>query len=276
MNIRKLFLSAGILLSIAKSSVAQELQKSFAGSLVILHSGDTLRGPLTYLPRQDIIILTMLDQTRRTFSPMALRAFVVNGEISPEMLRLIEASAPTAVHIEAGKVPVIDPRSSLLPSLLHHDKNRVFISHRWPASQMQRYRSKAGFFEVLVSGNAMLLQRQVDAVPAQPLRTIYRRPTTEFVKTNLNSNVPTTTTDTFVRLAGGATGRELKSRLYVSMPNGELHFLQNPRKDLLNCFPLYKREVLSFAHQHHIIWSAPQDIAQVIGYINALAVHANG
>lgn len=266
---KRVLLSTGVIAALLVGSclvsTAQVLQRSFAASTVILHTGDTLRGPLTYFPKQDVIILTMPDLTQRTFSPGALRAIVVRGEISNTMFKLVTASRP-AVSQAAAQLGVvaIDPANPFLPRVLQRSRNKVFITHQWTTEHTQRYRARAGLFEVIVPGKIMLLQRQDEAMPAQKSRVYYTRPTTEFLRNNTINQI----SDAFTQTAIDEINTSLKSRLYISMPDGELHFLRNPRKQLPMYFPDYS--LRKFAQEQGILWSSPSGVARVVEYVNTL------
>jgi hypothetical protein len=245
----------------------QSMNRNFAGSLVLLRTGDTLRGPLTYIPEKEVIVVTMPDLSQRTYAPTAVRAFVVRGEISRSLASLTFPEFISPENQRSNFTALYkNPNSPFLTEFLKLSPNQVFVSSRWPTEQMRTRRAAAGFFEVLTSGNIMLLQREQENgklksntwyqnqyseynILARWLEQDYKTPIPRPVRTELYYN----------------------HDLYLSLPDRAIIFLRHPRKVILSHFPTHKAAIASFVQQHQLSWSKPEDLMQVVAYLNTLS-----
>jgi hypothetical protein len=248
----------------------QSMNRSFAGSLVLLRTGDTLRGPLTYIPDKEVIVVTMPDLSQRTFSPTAIRAFVVRGEIGRSLASITFPEFITPDKQRSNFTTLYkNPNSPFLTEFLKLSPNQVFVSSRWPAEQMLARRAAAGFFEVLTSGNIMLLQREQEngKISTRSSNKNQLRPGDySMMAYRLEQAYGTAIPTQSVR-----TELYHKHDLYLSMPDREIIFLRHPRKAILAHFPVHKAAIASFVQQHQLSWSKPADLMQVVAYLNTLS-----
>jgi hypothetical protein len=256
-----------VFIGIVSFSEAQSLTRSFAGSLVLLKSGDTLRGPLTYLPEQEMIIVTMPDLTRKAFTSSMLRAFVVKGEISGYSLagKALSKLAEPSSHAGGLAALYSNPASPVLESYLEKGRNRVFITYKLPTQQVQRRHKTAGFFEVLAPGNVMLLQREIESTLNKERISYERQVTPPIYQDGKYVEQP-------IQLIAKKTverSQLLKPLLYLSLPNQELILLRNPRKDLLSHFTAQQERILAFVISRQLSWDKPADVAQIVNFLNA-------
>jgi hypothetical protein len=246
------------------------LNRSFAGSMVLLRTGDTLRGPLTYIPDKELIVVTLPDLTQRTYTPTAVRAFVVKGEIGRSLASItVPGYSLPDKQLSSFTSLYKNPNSPFLSEFLKLSPNQVFVSSKWPAEQMRARRAANGFFEVLTSGNIMLLQREQENAKIRTIASgkYQLRPSDySMIAYRLEQSYGTGIPTHIMR-------PELyhKHDLYLSMPDRDIVSLRHPRRVISACFPAHKKAIASFVQQHSLSWNKPEDLMQVVAYLNSLS-----
>ncbi|GAB2942771.1 hypothetical protein GCM10027048_04280 [Hymenobacter coalescens] len=232
------------------------LVQEFAGSTVLLTSGDTLRGPLTLYAERDVLLVHLPDRTVRTVAAMSVAAFAVRGELNHpgdyfEQAR--DFSEPRRGYASAGSawVPAVVARERPPDTL----RTRLFRSLPWNHGyDYADYRTPA-FFEQLSRGPVLLLRRQslieraVSA--ADPM----------FMPTYSGAALPRGTVGYYVTA---------RSQFFLCTASGEVLPLRNPRRHLLAYFRAEAAALEQYARQHRLSFSSSRDLARLVDYANAL------
>ncbi|RTQ52544.1 hypothetical protein EJV47_05910 [Hymenobacter gummosus] len=250
-------LVAGLLVGgLAGGAAAQRpLVQQFAGSLVLLTSGDTLRGPLTLYTDRDLLLVQQPDQTIRTVAAGAVAAFAVRGEQARpgdyfEQTQLLPEPRRSA-YSGGGPGAVLPPRRPPLPE----GATRVFRCFRWNRGyEYADYRSPA-FFEQLSAGPVLLLRRQ----------SLVERPVAAtdpmFLSAYPAGGLPRGTVGYYITA---------RSAFFLGTPEGEVVALRNPRRHLLAYFRAEAGQLEQYARQHRLSFQDSGDLARLVTYANAL------
>lgn len=229
-------------LGLSPLAQAQQLVRRFAGSVVLLTNGDTLRGPLTLYSDTDLLVLRQADGTLRTLSPWVVRVFAVKGELTRYDYLLPAPTAPTTpeqVRLERVLLRLIDTTAV-----------RSFISYRVRSRAQERATPRAapGFYEMLCQGQVSLLRREV--LQAQTMAGTGRR----------RGPVLTPLLPQY----------ELVSRFFLFTPTGELAPLRRPRHDLATLLPTQAPELDNYAQRNKLDYANAYQLRAIVRYANAL------
>ena len=222
---------------------AQKLIRRFAGSVVLLNSGDTLRGPLTLYSEKDIIMLRQADGTIRTFTPWVVRAFAVKGELTNYEALLPPPTAPAS--------PALDQLERELACFVDTTAVRLFVGYRPRRKPGQRpsETSAPGFYEMLCEGSVSLLQRESLRRQAPPDYNLYNR-------------------------SGGrlllSTRLALVSSYFLSTSDGLLTPLRRPRRDLAELLPQQAPQLEYYAARNRLDYADARQLRAIVRYANNL------
>lgn len=227
----------------APTAGAQQLVRRFAGSVVLLTNGDTLRGPLTFYSDKDIIMLRQVDGTKRTFTPWVVRAFAVKGELTSYQALLPAPTAPAS--------PALDQLERNLTNYVDTTAVRLFISYRprRKGGLRPRETSAPGFYEMLCEGSVSLLQRESLRANSTPVYSVHSGPSSQLVL---------------------ATRYTLISSFFLFTPNGLLTPLRRPRRDLAELLPQQAPKLEHYAALNRLDYADAQQLRSIVRYANNL------
>ncbi|GAA3947627.1 hypothetical protein [Hymenobacter algoricola] len=248
-----IFLLGG-LLALAGTARAQRtaLIRQFAGSTVLLTTGDTLQGPLVLHPAEDVVRITMPDNTISTLSAVAVQSFAVKGE--QERLR------------NTGFYDFFDARqgyyygnpyyNGMLPRQRRERPDtslvRVYRVYRWNHDNDYSDFKSPGFFEQLSRGPQVLLRREV-----QVERNVNTMPGAYGYGYGNGSRY-------------GGTYSDIQDKFYLGTPAGNVVPLRNPKKDLLAVFRPQAKQLEQYARENKLSFTEPRDLAYIVNYANYL------
>lgn len=238
-----LLLGAWLAVLAAPAARAQELVRRFAGSVVLLTSGDTLRGPLTLYSDKDIIMLRQADGSKRTLTPWLVRAFAVKGELTSYAGLLPAPTAPAS--------PALDLLERDLASVVDTTVVRLFISYR-PRRQAGLRPGETGapgFYEMLCEGSVSLVQRESLRIHAAPEYSMHNRPGRRVLL---------------------ATQQMLISNFFLFTPNGLLTPLRRPRRDLAELLPRQAPQLEQYAALNRFDYTDAAALRAIVRYANNL------
>ncbi|WP_165821989.1 hypothetical protein [Hymenobacter edaphi] len=228
---------------LARPATAQQLVRRFAGSTVLLTSGDTVRGPLTLYSQPELLVVRTAGGVR-TLAPPAVRAFAVKGELTNHGAGGARLPAPL------GAVP--QPASLIertLTALVDTTQVRLFLSYRVPPRPGADPDCAPGFYEVLCEGAISLLRRESAGTKHVP------RPT------------PPDRADS-TRRAFRHEG--LSSTYFIFTPWGQLRRLRYPRQELAQLLAARHGQLSQYIAAHRLDYRRPQDLTAIVGYANSL------
>lgn len=227
----------------AQTARAQQLVRRFAGSVVLLTNGDTLRGPLTLYSEKDIIMLRQADGTKRTFTPWLVRAFAVKGELTTYDALLPSPTAPAS--------PALDQLERDLASYVDTTDVRLFISYRprRKAGLRPSETSAPGFYEMLCEGSVSLLQRESLRGQSMPIYSVHNGPGSRLVL---------------------AMQYTLVSSFFLFTPNGLLTPLRRPRRDLAELLPQQAPKLEHYASLNRLDYADAYQLRAIVRYANNL------
>ncbi|UYZ64250.1 hypothetical protein [Hymenobacter weizhouensis] len=245
----------GPLAAQAQRGGGQGFVQEFTQATVLLSTGDTLTGPVALHRSEDMLTMTLPDNSVRTLPAVAVQSFAVQGErYDPrrdqyyyddflDMRRGYYYGSPVFTALPP-------PRRRQRPDTA---LVRVFRTYRWNRNNdYSDFRSPA-FFEQLSSGPTILLRRE--GLIERPVA--YSGPYEAYSY-------------------GGAPGRvagfytDVKDSFFLGLPNGTVLPLRNPRKDLLSYFGRHARQLEQYARQHSLSFTEPRDLAYIVNYANSL------
>ncbi|MCB2410128.1 hypothetical protein [Hymenobacter lucidus] len=245
-----LFLLTGLLAAPAQAQRTYYVQE-FAGSTVLLTNGDTLQGPLTLHGGEDVIRITMPDNTVSTLSAVAIESFAVKGE--KQQRRNVDGYDffDTRRGYYYGN-PVINP-GMISPTSrrarVSADLVRVYRTYRWNHDNDYSDFKSPGFFEQLSNGPYMLLRREVQ------------------VEKRAYSPGPYG--------YGGAPGYnatyiDIDDKYYLATPTGNVRPLRSVKKDLLAIFKPQAKQIEKYAKDNNLSFTQGRDLAFIVNYANSL------
>lgn len=224
------------LASAAQPTLAQE----FRYSTVVLHTGDTLRGPCVMMLDTDLLFISMPDQTVRSVPAVAVRTFAVRGEImrpvnSPQTFR------PT------------QNRSQLW--WYGTQRARQFLVYPWNRDKAYASSQAPAFFERLNGGPVIMLRRRVllprvvrwtePMIPgAMPAHYMRRTLSNEYV--------------------------EPRDYFYLATPEGRIVPLRRPKRDLLAYFPVEAEQLEKLANDQNLSFNNAYHLARLVDFANEL------
>ncbi|WP_045689297.1 hypothetical protein [Hymenobacter sp. AT01-02] len=206
--------------------------QQFNQASVLLSTGDTLSGPLALHRSEDMLTMTMADNTVRTLPAVNVQSFAVQGERYDR--RREQYYYDDFYSMRQGyyygspffnSMPVPRRRERPDTALV-----RVFRTYRWNRDNDYSDFRTPGFFEQLSGGPIILLRRE----------GLIERP--------VNYNGPIGYGGYGYGSPYGA-GRtmgyytDVKDNFYLGMPNGNVLPLRNPKKDLLSYFRNHNRQI---------------------------------
>ncbi|AIZ63855.1 hypothetical protein PK28_09415 [Hymenobacter sp. DG25B] len=242
----------------AQPSYVQE----FAAATVVLATGDTLRGPLVLHHNEDIIRLTMPNQTVRTFTPVAVEYFTVQGEVNNNLTenQPYHEIQPHPTDLSMRQIGYSLSRGYSYTSQENHKRAlplwltrldtlhlKVFRTYRWNPRQANSNFTSPVFFEQLSHGPVYLLLRQ----------ELGKREVREYSNAGTYNQVT-------------RTYRPVKDMLYLGTPKGQVVPLPNPRKNLLSFYHAKSRQIEQYARQNKLDFNNTWDLTLLVNYANSL------
>ncbi|GAA4387137.1 hypothetical protein [Hymenobacter koreensis] len=252
------------MLSVYEVQAQRALVQEFTASTVLLTTGDTLNGPLTLHADRDLLLVVMPDQSVRTVSAVAVRAFAVRGEKTTrnsDYYNYYDFQDVRRGYYYGSPLWTMPPP----PRQQRRDTSlvRVFRTLRWDRGNDYSDFKAPAFFEQISNGPVMLLRRE----------TLVERP--------INASPQ------FAGAAGfpyggygfprGVTGyyTDLRDSFFLGTPQGNIVALRNPRKDLLAYFNKEARQLERFAKENKLSFTTARELAYLVNYANSLREAGN-
>ncbi|TGD80512.1 hypothetical protein [Hymenobacter wooponensis] len=254
------FLPALLLLSIsayAQRGGGQGFTQQFTQATVLLSTGDTIAGPLALHRSEDILTMTMADNTVRTLPAVNVQSFAVQGERydrQREQYYYDDFFAMRQGYYYGNpyfnSLPVPKRRERPDTALV-----RVFRVYRWNRDNDYSDFRTPGFFEQLSSGPTILLRRE--GLVQRPVN--YGSPYGYGYGTPYGMGRP----------MGYYT--EVKDSFFLGLPDGNVLALRNPKKDLLSFFHGHSRQIDQYAKTNKLSFTDPRELAYIVNYANSLS-----
>ena len=227
--------------------------QQFAGSTVLLTSGDTLRGPLALHHAEDAILVAQPDNTVSTLSAVAVKSFAVKGEQNQRRNSYNDFFDARQGYYYgnpyySGMAPR-QRRERLDTSLV-----RVYRVYRWNHDNDYSDFKSPGFFEQLSRGPSVLLRREI----------LVERPI-NYAGSPYGYGGGYGGTPRY-----GGTYSDLQDKFYIGTPAGNVVALRNPKKDLLNVFRGQARQLEQYAKDNKLSFTEARDLAFIVNYANYL------
>ncbi|MBC6699466.1 hypothetical protein [Hymenobacter sp. BT190] len=248
-------LLTALALSAAPVALAQQNQRAlvqeFAGSTILLASGDTLRGPVTLRRDQDVLLMAQPDGTLTTLSAVSVNSFAVKGEQIDSRLgngyydNFLDARNGYYYGNPLYGVPRLRPETENL------NRVRVFRTFRWNRGNDYSDFTSPAFFEQLSNGPRMLLRRE-----SLVERTVNNGPYGYGAYGYGGRNFGTYT--------------EKKDDFYLATPTGSIIALRNPKKDLLAVFRGQAKQLEQYARTNNLSFTVARELAFIVNYANSL------
>lgn len=230
--------------------------QQFNRATVLLSTGDTIAGPLALHRSEEMLTMTLPDNTVRTLPAISVQSFAVQGE---RYDRSRERYYYDDFYSMRQGYYYGNPYFTSQPRPLRRERPdttlvRVFRTYRWNRDNDYSDFRAPGFFEQLSGGPIILLRRE----------GLVERPITY--------NGPYG----YGGYGGGMTGRtmgyytDVKDNFYLGLPNGNVLSLRNPKKDLLNYFQTHARQIEQYAKQNKLNFTEARELAFLVNYANSL------
>ncbi|WP_210515635.1 hypothetical protein [Hymenobacter terricola] len=236
----------------AAAQVSSAVRLNFQFCRVVLASGDTLDGQAAVGFSTDVLYLRQPDGKVRAFSPEAVAAFAVQGEVvgsGPNRPRAPHALDPTVVRLFR----------SLARTPEHPDQ-----------------RPEPAFFEQLSAGPVLLLRRlclvpRMVAIGSNPNALPASNAAGMFWGGNGGGRAAQQAAASAVRYT---TVTEFQDQFYVAWPTGEIRSIRTCKKDLLAAFPKQARQLESYAAEHRLGFTSAPELTELVNYVNSLTATA--
>ncbi|KAA9332169.1 hypothetical protein F0P96_11830 [Hymenobacter busanensis] len=233
-------LTQGLLLPLAAGAQGTSSRAQlFRVGVVVLNSGDTLRGPVQLFLDRDALAVTMPDSTVRTVSAVAVQTFAVRSPILPR-----------SAYYALSRMGNDRARRLRGPQ-----RYRQFLVYRWNHDRPTSNFTSPAFFERLNGGPVLLLRRRY-LVERTSSRTLDNY-TTPANRPTRPMQVLTTYTD-------------VSDRYYLATPAGAIVALRRPKRDLLAYFPAQAQQLEAFASQHKLSFDTEEGLARLVDFANLL------
>ncbi|TGE20006.1 hypothetical protein [Hymenobacter elongatus] len=255
-----LALAVGLGGSAVATAQRLSLTQQFAGSTVLLTSGDTLQGPLALHRTEDVILITLPDNTVSTLSAVAVQSFAVKGQKDDRRNGYDDFYDSRSGYYYGNpyySAPPRERRERVDTSLV-----RVFRTFRWNHDNDYSDFKSPGFFEQLSGGPNILLRRE------------------SLVQRTASYNDP------LYRGGYGGYGNpyggprqmgsynEIKDVFYLGMPSGNVLPLRNPKKDLLAIYRQQAKQIEQYAKGNKLSFTDARELAFIVNYANSLQKEA--
>jgi hypothetical protein len=254
-----LCLLLGLLLGPARTRAQRNSYvQQFAGSTVLLTSGDTLQGPLALHHAEDAVLITMPDNTVSTLSAVAVQSFAVKGEKEQRRNGFNDFfDARQGYYYGNPYYNGVTPRQRR--ERVDTSLVRVYRTYRWNHDNDYSDFKSPGFFEQLSRGPQVLLRREVLVE-----RPVNYAPSPYGYGGYGYGGVP--------RYGGSYT--EIQDKFYIGTPAGNVVPLRNPKKDLLSVFRAQAKQLEQYAKENKLSFTEARDLAYLVNYANYLQAQA--
>ncbi|SNC63931.1 hypothetical protein SAMN06265337_0978 [Hymenobacter gelipurpurascens] len=232
--------------------------QQFTQGTVLLATGDTIAGPLALHRSEDVLTMTMLDNTVRTLPAVNVQSFAVQGE---RYNRQREQYYYDDFYAMRQGYYYGNPFFNSMPLPRRRERPdtalvRVFRVYRWNRDNDYSDFRTPGFFEQLSSGPTILLRRE----------GLVQRPVT--YNSPYGYGYGYGAPYGMGRPVGYYT--EVKDSFYLGLPDGNVLPLRNPKKDLLSYFHTNSRQLEQYAKQNKLDFNDPRELAYIVNYANSL------
>jgi hypothetical protein len=246
-------------LSAPAQRTGQGFTQQFSQASVLLSSGDTISGPLALHRGEDVLTMSLPDNTVRTLPAVNVQSFAVRGErydrrreqyYYDDFYSMRQGYYSGNPYFNTTPVPRRRERADT--TLM-----RVFRTYRWNRDNDYSDFRAPGFFEQLSGGPVILLRRE----------GLIERPIT-------SNGGP------YGYGMGGYGGMpgsrpmgyytDIKDNFYLGLPNGNVRPLRNPKKDLPSYFHTHARQLAQYAKTNNLNYADARDLAYLVNYANSL------
>lgn len=287
---RKCFCILGLAYLTASNIHGQDLGiRQYLTSTVILTSGDTLTGSLVHYIEKDIIIVKAPDQLPRTLSASMVQKFTTNASITPaaESVTNVYKRYGDMSHNASNSIvyePVESPSkiTTSSPVFLEGVKYDAldlhnYISLPWPKGMIHDTQDRFGFFELLIPGKVVVLQRETPRLLDNAARLHDYYPPVGAKNANISDILNRNSKATHMyREVDNATSSvtsttALVGVLYVIDLQGKIRKVAKGNKsNVLQLFPDKKEALQEYVRSERMSWNNIYDVIKVIEYGNTL------
>ena len=246
------------LLGAGSAAQAQQNQRAmvqeFAGSTILLASGDTLRGPVTLRRDQDVLLMAQSDGTLATLSAVSVNSFAVKGEQTDSR----RGNGYYDNFFDARNGYYFGNPVYGVPRFRTEQRDvnqvRVFRTFRWNRGNDYSDYTSPAFFEQLSNGPRMLLRRE-----SLVERTMPGMMGPGMMGPGMMGPG---------RMMGTYT--DIKDDFYLATPDGRVLALRSPKKDLLVVFHGQARQLEQYAKNNNLSFTVARELAFIVNYANSL------
>ncbi|QDA62179.1 hypothetical protein [Hymenobacter jejuensis] len=235
--------------------------QNFAGGTVLLATGDTIEGPISLHRTEDVVLVTMPNNTVSTLSAVAIQSFAVKGE---RLDRRRDSYYYDDFYDARRGYYYGNPAFYNMPPPRHREQPdtslvRVFRTYRWNHDNDYSDFKSPAFFEQLSNGPTILLRREA----------LVQRPVSYGSPYGYGYGYGGAYPYGMPRSTGYYT--EIKDNFYLGTPQGNVLPLRNPKKDLLAAFPKQAHQIEQYAKENKLSYTNARELAFLVNYANSLA-----
>ncbi|OUJ74289.1 hypothetical protein [Hymenobacter crusticola] len=266
MKLMRTVFSAGLFavvinLLLAGTAWAQRTSSSFvqqfAGGTVLLANGDTIEGPLALHRNEDVILVSMPNNTVSTLSAVAVQSFAVKGERLDRNRNQFDDFYDARMGYYYGS-PIYGYTPRARRTTPDTSLVRVFRVFRWNHDNDYSDFKSPAFFEQLSSGPTLLLRRE----------SLVQRPVSYGSPYGFGGYGAYGYPYGVPRTMGYYT--EIKDNFYLGTPSGTIISLRNPKKDLLAAFRQQAKQIEKYAKENQLDYTNARELAFIVNYANSL------
>ncbi|MFD2784467.1 hypothetical protein [Hymenobacter rubripertinctus] len=246
----------------AQRGSGQAFTQQFSQASVLLSTGDTISGPVALHRGEEVLTMSLPDNTVRTLPAVNVQSFAVQGE---RYDRRREQYYYDDFNTMRQGYYAGNPYFNAVPPPRRRERadtnlTRVFRTYRWNRdNDYSNFRAPA-FFEQLSGGPVILLRRE----------GLVERPVTSNSAYSSSGNGGYGYGRVYGRPVGYYT--DVKDNFYLGLPNGDVLPLRNPKKDLPNYFRAHARQIEQYAKTNRLSYTDPRELAYLVNYANSLGL----
>ena len=204
------------------------LELNWKYGVLVLNSGDTIRGATSITLPHDLVVVTHEDNTVTSALPSNIKILEVSEEIIKVPYRLIQSPL---------------------------GKRRIYLAYIWDHdNDYSNFRTPALFVSVVSGKNSLLLREE----RYDKSKGVSAPSALGIVGGQIVGQA--------ARMA--ANQLNLTQKFYLLMPGQEVKWLRNPKKDLLASFPEKKKEIMQYASLNNLSFTKLEHLAKIVEFCN--------